>query len=292
MVQGTVDISVWITTYNHEQYIVQAIESVLMQQTTFSYEIIIGEDCSTDGTRAIVERYKNQYPDKIRLLLPDTNLGMVPMTKASYALCTGRYIAWLDGDDYWTEPHKLQQQVEFLETHPTFSFCFHKVVVLNQLDGSKFESYDPQLEGANNVLSTKHFIRISNPVYALSVVHRNVLGDALPNWLFTLPYPDWGFYLALSQLGDAKYLGQSMGVYRIHKNGAYSGQTLNHNYNEAIRFFTLLEGPFQKEFGRLISGVIRYYRTRLFRINLKCFRLQEAAKHGFLLLLSAYGRAA
>ncbi|UOG77604.1 glycosyltransferase (plasmid) [Hymenobacter tibetensis] len=280
-----VDISVWITTYNHEEFIAQAIESVLMQQTTFTYELVIGEDCSTDGTRDIVLDYKARYPNKIRLLLPETNLGMVPMTKASYALCTGRYISWLDGDDYWTDPHKLQQQVEFLEAHPTFSLCFHKVMLLNQTLGSETDSGDPAYKELDNTLATKHLIYIYNPVYALSVVHRNVLGDALPDWLFTLPYPDWGFYLALSQYGNAKYLPQPMGVYRIHKGGAYSGQTFNHNASQIIKFFTLVKGPFQKEFGAEIDSVIRYYHSMLFKRNFKQFKLLEAAKHGILRLL-------
>lgn len=282
-----VDISVWITTYNHEEFIAEAIESVLMQQTTFTYEIVIGEDCSTDGTREIVLRYQSQYPDKIRLLLPDTNLGMILMTKASYALCTGRYIAWLDGDDYWTDPGKLQQQVDFLEANPTFSFCFHKVLYKIDSHGLKGESNDPVYKGTNNTLSTGDFIQSDNPVNAVSVVHRNVLGSALPAWLFTLPYPDWGFYLALSKHGDAKYLGQPMGVYRIHNGGAYSGQTVNYNGSQKIKFFTLIRGPFQKEFGASIDSVIRYYRNQLFRSNLKQLRLQEAVKHGVRLLFQS-----
>jgi len=282
-----VDISVWITTYNHEPFIAQAIESVLMQQTTFTYEIVIGEDCSTDATREIVLLYKSRYPDKIRLLLPSTNLGMVPMTTASYALCTGRYVAWLDGDDYWTDAFKLQQQVNFLETHPTFAFCFHKVLLVNQMVGTELPSNDPLSIESDNNLSTKHFIQIYNPVYALSVVHRNVLGSNLPHWLLALPYPDWGFYLALSQHGAAKYFPEAMGVYRIHKAGAYSGQSFNYNANQIINFFTLIKSAFGKEFSSAIEGVLHYYRNELFRRNLKQLHLREAAKHGLSLLFKS-----
>src|SRR5688500_13476797 len=113
-----VDVSVWITTYNHEKFIAEAIESVLRQQPSLSYEIVIGEDCSTDRTREIVLSYKEKYPDKIILYLPKQNTGMVQMTKKSYSFCTGRYVAWLDGDDYWVDPFKLQKQVDFLEANP------------------------------------------------------------------------------------------------------------------------------------------------------------------------------
>lgn len=279
------DVSVWITTYNHEQFIAQAIESVLMQQTTFTYELIIGEDCSTDGTRAIVLGYKARYPDKIKLLLPETNLGMIPMTKASYALCTGSYIAWLDGDDYWTDPNKLQQQVDFLETNPTFAFCFHRVMLLDQITRSQIESSDPEYKESDNTLVTKHFIHMHNPVYALSVVHRNVLGNPVPTWLFSLPYPDWGFYLALSQHGASKYMPQPMGVYRIHKGGAYSGQTFRYNANQIINFFTLVKSALGKEFDGEIDGVLRYYHSKLFRIYLQEGMLLEAVKHGIFRLL-------
>jgi glycosyltransferase involved in cell wall biosynthesis len=295
--QAIVDISVWITTYNHEQFIAEAIESVLMQQTTFTYEIIIGEDCSTDGTRAIVQHYQRQYSDKIRLFLPAVNLGMIPMTKASYALCTGRYVAWLDGDDYWTDPSKLQKQVDFLENNPTFSFCFHRVLLLNQLQNEAHELEDSAYKGSSdNTLTTKDFINISNPVYALSVVHRNVLGNPLPNWLWVLPYPDWGLYLALSEHGSAKYFDQSMGVYRIHKSGAYSGQTVTYNYKNIIMFFIGLKkfSNFGNEFGAAIDDVVLYYREGIIKENkvwlknsLKRFKLREAAKYAFLLLFKS-----
>jgi glycosyltransferase involved in cell wall biosynthesis len=294
--QATVDISVWITTYNHKQFIAEAIESVLMQQTTFTYEIIIGEDCSTDGTRAIVQHYQRQHPDKIRLFLPTANLGMIPMTKASYALCTGRYVAWLDGDDYWTDPSKLQKQVDFLETHPAFSFCFHRVLLLNQLQNTAHESEHPAYKDADNTLTTKNFIYIHNLVYALSVVHRNVLGNPLPDWLWALPYPDWGLYLALSEHGPAKYFEQSMGVYRIHKSGAYSGQTVTDNYKRNIKFFLDLKrwSNFGNKFGAAIDGVVLYYREEIIRENkewlknnLKQFKLREAARHAFQLLFNS-----
>lgn len=282
-----VDVSVWITTYNHEQFIAEAIESVLMQQTAFTYDIVIGEDCSTDNTREIVLRYKAQYPDKIRLLLPDTNLGMIPMTRASYPLCTGRYIAWLDGDDYWTDPYKLQQQVSFLEAHPAYSFCFHQVIRLDTTTGSRVESGDPEYKGPDNTLYTNHFIHIYNPVYALSVVHRNVLNAHSLNWIFTLPYPDWGFYLALLQHGQAKYMSQLMGIYRIHKDGAYSGQSFDYNGNQIINLFTLTKPFFNKQYDISANRVIKYYYKKLFAESLRQRQLRKVIKYVFLILANS-----
>ncbi len=121
----TPKVSVLMITYNHEQYIEQAVRSVMMQETDFDYELVIGEDCSTDRTREIVLRLKEEFPDKIRLLLPEKNLGMIPNFVATYEACRGEYIALCEGDDYWTHPKKLQIQVDYMKGSEC-RMCFHK----------------------------------------------------------------------------------------------------------------------------------------------------------------------
>ena len=106
-------VSVLMITYNQERYISQAIESVLSQQTDFSYEIVVGEDFSTDNTREVCREYQQRYPDKIRLLERDKNLGMAGNFLSTFKECNGQYLAVLEGDDYWVNPHKLQSQVDF-----------------------------------------------------------------------------------------------------------------------------------------------------------------------------------
>lgn len=122
-------VTVCMITYNHEKYIAQAIDSVLMQKTNFHYEIVIGEDYSTDKTREIVLEYKAKYPDKIKLLLQEINVGMMQNFTDTLKACKGKYIALLEGDDYWTDPYKLQKQVDYLDSHPEYSFCFHNAYV-------------------------------------------------------------------------------------------------------------------------------------------------------------------
>ena len=114
-------VSVHIITYNHRPYIAQAIEGALQQQTSFPLEIVIGEDCSTDGTRQIVFDYQRQYPQAIRVITSEHNVGVHPNALRAYNACRGKYVAFCDGDDYWHDPHKLQRQVDFLETHPGYS---------------------------------------------------------------------------------------------------------------------------------------------------------------------------
>lgn len=108
-------VSVCMTSYNHEQYIAQAIESVLCQQTNFGVEIVIGEDCSTDNTLKICQEYQRRYPDRIRIVASKQNVGMHANYRRTIEACRGKYIAMLDGYDLFTDPNKLQMQVEKLE---------------------------------------------------------------------------------------------------------------------------------------------------------------------------------
>lgn len=119
-------------TFNHEKYIEQAVLSVLMQETDFDYELIIGEDCSTDRTREILLELQKQHPDKIKLVLNPENLGMIPNSVNVLGMASGKYIALLEGDDYWTSPHKLQRQVDYMEAHPECLLCFHGFEVIHE----------------------------------------------------------------------------------------------------------------------------------------------------------------
>lgn len=125
-------VSIIVPTYNHEKYIQQAIDSILMQKVNFSYEILIGDDGSKDSTSFILKCYQAKYPDIIHLTLHSVNIGA---TRNAYGLLTsakGKYLATLEGDDYWTDPCKLQKQVDFLESHPEFIGCTHKFTLVNE----------------------------------------------------------------------------------------------------------------------------------------------------------------
>lgn len=111
-------------TYNHAPYIAQAIEGVVQQKTTSPFELVIGEDCSTDGTREIVFEYQKKYPDIIRVITSDKNIGATRNGLRTVKACQGKYIAFCEGDDYWHHPHKLQKQVDYLESHPECGLVF------------------------------------------------------------------------------------------------------------------------------------------------------------------------
>lgn len=131
-------VAVWMVTYNHEDFIEKAIESVMMQQTDFTYKLFIGEDFSTDMTRSICKRLKVKYPGKITLILNDQNLGGRENACNVYEAClasSAPYIALIEGDDYWTDPEKLQKQIDFLEDNPSYSFSWTRFQTLNQNTG-------------------------------------------------------------------------------------------------------------------------------------------------------------
>ncbi len=207
-------------TYNHEQFIAQALDSVLMQQVDFAYEIVVGEDCSTDSTREILREYQQKFPDKVRLLLPGKNLGMIRNMVETYNACRGDYIAILEGDDYWTSPHKLQKQVGFLDLHPECSACFHNVDVVHD--------QNPELDHLFHRNALKPFFDLRDVVSShfiptCSTMFRASLFPGFPAWYHEMPMGDWPLHVLNAEHGLIGYLDEILGAYRIHDGGIWSG---------------------------------------------------------------------
>lgn len=216
-------LSVSITTFDHAPFIAQALDGVLMQEVDFDYEIIVGEDCSTDGTREIVLDYAARYPERIRTVLPEQNLGGggKHLFAETLALCRGQYIAFMDGDDYWTSPNKLAAQVRLLDERPDATMCYHNVLKVSTPAG--------QLMGPYNVWESDRETTLCDllsgcVVASCSPVFRREVLVPLPHWYFSLHYGDWPLYLVAAQRGRIVYMAPTMGVYRIHGDGMWSGQ--------------------------------------------------------------------
>lgn len=166
-------ISVIVPTYNHEKYIQAALDSIFAQQTEYSFEVLIGDDFSTDGTRAILQEYKSYYPNCIRLFLSPKNLGA---TRNAFNLLTnarGKYLATLEGDDYWTDPEKLQQQVDFLESHPEYIGCTHKFTVVDE-DNHPLRNQGLSWIVQKDTFSLNDFDGILMPGQPSTFVRRNI----------------------------------------------------------------------------------------------------------------------
>lgn len=220
-------VAVCLLTYNHERYIAQAIESVLMQETDFPVELVIGEDCSTDGTRAICERYARAHPDRIRLLPAMCNLGMGANARRTLEACRGSYIAYLEGDDYWTDPRKLQMQVECLEKDASLSLVYHNVEYKFEGAGGKNTLAFPAA-GQGGLLPIPPPVTCSRDILkgrvipSLSFVYRAAFLPEYPGWISGLPAGDWPFFLVLLQRGPGLYMDRVMAVYRQHAGGEWS----------------------------------------------------------------------
>ncbi|AFY53897.1 glycosyl transferase [Rivularia sp. PCC 7116] len=259
-----IKVSVSLVTFNHEKFIAQAIESVLLQEVDFSYEIIIGEDFSSDRTREIVIDYQKQYPDKIRLILPEENLGcygqkiFVKTLEASL----GEYIALLDGDDYWTTPTKLQQQVDFLDNHPECAICFHDVTTVFEDDADNSRSYNDfepyQFSDLESILK-------SNFIPTCSTLYRKGLFNEFPQWYCNIVCGDWVLHVLNARYGKIGYINKSLGVYRVHSNGLFSSMKKIQQLKEAIKCYELLNEYLEFEYNRIIkSEEIYRYLTCLF----------------------------
>ncbi|MGA0559317.1 glycosyltransferase family 2 protein [Larkinella sp. VNQ87] len=212
-------VSVCIITYNQVKFIREAIDSVVRQQTTFPFEILIGDDFSNDGTRDIITEYGERYPDLVRPVLHPRNLGQNGLfnTLETYRLAKGEYIAAMDGDDYWTDPLKLQKQVDFLDAHPDFSTCFHNALITFE-DGSPSVILNPPDQ--KPVCTVEDLIGEDEIWFMAtsSVMFRNVITE-YPDWFKKSVSGDIPRYVLLAKYGKIGYLPDMMSVYRKNSNG-------------------------------------------------------------------------
>ena len=246
-------VNVVMLAYNHEQFIGEALASVLAQEVDFPYTIIVGEDCSTDGTRAIVESYRQRYPDRIKPIYQARNLGPGANLKACLAACQAPYIAALDGDDYWTDPRKLAKQVAWLDANPDFSLCFHHVEIFRQ--PGQVLRVQPALTSQTVYVFTELLWEVSPPTG--SVVLRNCIPD-LPAWVFETYPMDVPLFVLYAEAGRAKLLPEVMGRYRHHAGGTWVGQPAERNRQRLLAMYRLLfqhyaHTPHIRQLKRVIS---------------------------------------
>nr|WP_255478560.1 glycosyltransferase [Rufibacter sp. XAAS-G3-1] len=233
-------ISVFMIAFNHQRYIAQALDSILMQKVNFDYEIVVGEDYSTDDTRNIILDYQRRYPDRFKLLLHSENLGASQNQIQTLRACKGDYIAMLEGDDYWIDPFKLQKQVDYLEANPGFVITCHSNY--NLLPNKKLELSKRII--SNDELS---IVDLSKGTFisTLSVVFRNHIILEFPHWFYNSPVGDYPLFMLLARYGDIKYFSEPMGVYRIHTGGVWSNTNLLTNIS---RWIILLDNLLTEDF--------------------------------------------
>jgi glycosyltransferase involved in cell wall biosynthesis len=214
-------LSVLIRTFNHERFIVQAIESVLVQHTSFDYEIVIGDDCSTDGTRVLLQEFASLYPGRIRPLLHASRTGARGNFEAVLQACRGEYVAVLDGDDYWTTPRKLQEQVDFLDAHPGCPCCCHNAKLVSE--AGDFESGPLQTGPVKQFLGVEDLLDRSPALHSTMMMRREAALSIHDTPRIFLSDKARAVALAY-RYGRIGYLDQTMSAWRMHAGSMVSGK--------------------------------------------------------------------
>lgn len=227
-------VSVCMITYNHENYIREAIEGVLMQETNFPVELIIGEDCSTDETRNVCIEYANKHPELIRLLLPQNNLGVSKNFIDTLEACTGKYIAICEGDDYWTDSYKLQKQVDILERNNGVVACVTNSSIVD-LEGKLIQSERMIIPPTNKtgIYNLHDFFQNAHQYPTLTVVFRNQNIEEISHRMEILKNPflgDWILWVLLFQYGQFYFMNEVTAAYRMNPS------SLTHTVNAVNRW--------------------------------------------------------
>jgi glycosyltransferase involved in cell wall biosynthesis len=212
-------VSVCIITYNHERFIAQALDSVLSQETDFEFEVVVGEDCSTDSTAEIVQQYAQRYPSRVRALIREKNLAGRNL-ETTINECRGQYVALLEGDDYWTSRQKLERQVSLLDRNPRLVGCFHRATVVDELGAAADKSSE---DAPKSVLTLSDVLGAGRNLACMgSLLFRRTAFQGFPQWAQRLPFRDWPLVILLAEQGNLGYLGEEMSVRRRHSAGAWA----------------------------------------------------------------------
>lgn len=235
-------VSICCVTYNHANFIAQAINGFVMQKTNFEFEIVIGDDCSTDGTYNNIEPFLKKYPGLIRVVRPPKNMGahhnMISTTRA----CKGKYIAFCEGDDYWTDTYKLQKQADFLENNPDYIICCHYTRVINATGETLYVhpkplalqyTYFDLLAGRQEETKTATLfyrnLALVHQVYDTPWIYKSFAGDKMLK-LYATQCTGQKIYV----------IPQVMSCYRNHQGGIWSMINTNARMEMMISDFNLI----------------------------------------------------
>lgn len=235
MKDDNIVLSIYVATYNHEKYIVQALESIRMQKTQYTYEVLVGEDCSTDKTREVLKEYERTHPGFLKVYYREHNMHKEKINNAAdlKKRCTGKYIIALEGDDYWIDPYKIEKQISFLESHDDYLAVAHNCMVVNekseQIDEKYPECYDSEYE-------LKHYMRGILPGQLTTVMYRNYLTNDIFDTSFLncgIQPGDKRLFFSLICNGKIRCIQEKMSAYRHVTNGGSSySANVKHNFEK------------------------------------------------------------
>ncbi len=238
---NAVKVSVLCTAYNHEAYIRQTLETLTSQETSFPFEILINDDASTDGTAEIIREFEARFPALIRPFYQKENLFSRDIDiyqVVFYPNARGRYVAFCEGDDYWTDPTKLQRQADFLDAHPEYAACVHNTV-LRFCGGGETERPLLRREGDGDIVTADILPGMSGAYHTSSLMaKREILADPPDFYEVACKYGfgDYPDALWLSLHGPIRYLDRCMSVYRINSNPEAWSSGVDRQYGKLRQF--------------------------------------------------------
>ncbi|MEG1563692.1 MAG: glycosyltransferase [Bacteroides sp.] len=265
MERKKIKVSVIMLAYNIDRYVETAIRSVLCQELDEPVQLVIAEDSSTDRTLDICRGYEALYPDRITLVRHEHNVGLQQNFLDAHCRCTGEYIAICDGDDYWTDRHKLRKMVAYMDAHPDTAICFHRVINYYEGDGSKSLS-----NGGQQAVTGLLDLARSNYITNSSSLFRRKYYPEAPAWFARITSCDYAMHLLNAQHGSIYYFKRPMAVYRKHGKGIWSEAGADKQLTAALEVREQLLDFFQEQrlvyatllvpYRQIAVALLRYYR--------------------------------
>ena len=230
-------VSVFVLTYNHVDWIGRALDSALAQEAPFPYEILVADDCSSDGTREVVREYERRHPERISTFLPEVNRGVEGIWLAAAQRCRGEYVAILEGDDYWTSPSKLAKQAALLDARPRWISCFHRATLFHDDESAPPRPATPAFD--RDVFALDDLIRSCFIPFLTLMFRRRALAET-PDWLFSYAWFDWLFHVYCARQGQIGLLDEDMAAYRVHGGGNWSARDRSAQLEQDLRVYERL----------------------------------------------------
>jgi glycosyltransferase involved in cell wall biosynthesis len=232
-------LSVVVTTYNHVNFLPNCLDSILCQEFEQDFEIIVGEDLSTDGTRQVLQQYHQKFPDKIKPLYHETNVGGHENFIRCIAAANSEWIAWLEGDDFWLDSLKIQKQYNLLINNKNAVICFSRA---QSLDEEKIGFAPGRIFGPS--VFKREYSRLdllaSNIIPTCTVVFNKYAAIPLPEWYKRWHLGDWTLYLKVLESGTAIFLNEVTAMYRVHAKGAWSTVPPIHKFEKQMDLINFL----------------------------------------------------
>ena len=267
-------VSVICNTYNQEDYIRDALESFIMQKTNFKFEVLVHDDASTDNTANIIREYEQKYPEIIKPIYQTVNQysQKIPIS-LTYQIprAKGKYLAACEGDDFWTDPYKLQKQYDAMELHPDVDMCAHTATKVDAITFQNIGEIKPSNEDI--IFNTSDVIRgYGGFVATNSLMYKKELTSYVPNFRKFLPL-DYSLQIHGSLKGGMLYLKDNMSSYRVNAKGSWTSnmhkdinRLINH-FNKVIQMLIILDEETDYKFSSAIENVIREREFKIFEIQ-------------------------